>query len=180
MLVRRKLIRKTAIELLNANKVKKPPVPIELIATRLGATIIEEPAEDELSGFLLRDRRKNKIIIGVNENHHKNRRRFTIAHECGHLLLHDGEELHVDKRWSGYEVKMRDTQSSTGTSIDEMEANLFAAELLMPIHLLDIDLAKYLPLSIDDEDQIGEIAAKYEVSAQALTLRLTYLGCIPQ
>ena len=158
---------------------KKAPIDVKKIAERLGAEVVREAAEDHLSGFILRDSRKNTAVIGVNSNHHPNRQRFTIAHEIGHLLLHQGEKLHVDKEWSGYRVKLRDEKSSAGTNIDEMEANLFAAELLMPLRLLDADLANNAPLNIDD-DRIAKLATKYKVSAQALTLRLQYLGCIQQ
>ena len=177
MIIRRKLIRERAAEVLDQFNIRKAPVDVEKIATRLGAKVIETGASDDLSGFLLRDPRKNSIIIGVNADHHVNRRRFTIAHECGHLLLHKGNELHVDKQGSGYQVNLRDGESSTGENNDEMEANLFAAELLMPVPFLDADLAKKVPLNIDDE-KIVEMAEKYEVSVQALTLRLKYLGFI--
>jgi Zn-dependent peptidase ImmA (M78 family) len=180
MLIRRKLIRRQALELLDRCGVKKAPVDVEKIAERLGATVVMESAEADLSGFLLRDPRRKSVIIGVNANHHENRKRFTVAHECGHLLLHRGEQLHVDKEWSGYQVKLRDAESSAGTNVDEMEANLFAAELLMPVPFLDLDLAKMAPLSLSDDDKIEKLAKKYKVSEQALTLRLTYLGCIQQ
>jgi len=177
MLIRRKLIRERAVGVLDRFNVRKAPVDVEKLAERLGAKVAMEPAPDELSGFLLRDPRKNVVIIGVNANHHENRQRFTIAHECGHLLLHEGDELHVDKQGSGYQVNLRDGESSSGKNVDEMEANLFAAELLMPVGFLDADLAKKVPLNVDD-DKIIELAEKYKVSVQALALRLKYLGCI--
>ena len=43
-----------------------------------------------------REKGARKIIIGVNKSHHPNRRRFTIAHEIGHLVLHKGEMVHLD------------------------------------------------------------------------------------
>jgi len=180
MLIRRKMIRTAALQLLADAEVKKPSVPVKRIAKYLGAKIIESPTDDELSGFVLRDPKRKQTIIGVNANHHPNRRRFTIAHEIGHLVLHAGEELHIDKQWTGYEIKRRDTESSAGTNVDEMEANLFAAELLMPVHFIDVDLAEHAPLHVDDEERIGELAKRYKVSTQALALRLQYLGCIVQ
>jgi Zn-dependent peptidase ImmA (M78 family) len=179
MLIRRKLIRERVVDLLYRFNVKRPPVEVEHLAERLGVAVVRESAEDDLSGFLLRDQRKNHAIIGVNADHHENRQRFTMAHELGHFLLHRGEELHIDKEWSGYRIKLRDSKSSAGTNIDEIEANLFAAELLMPLRFLDADLAKNVPLNIDD-DRIAHLAKRYKVSAQSLTLRLTYLGCIQQ
>src|SRR5947199_10768003 len=98
MLIRRKHIRAVALELLESHHVKKPPVPVDAIAQRMGAAVIKKHSDSEISGFILRDSAKNEVIIGVNESHHPNRQRFTVAHELGHLLLHRGEELHIDKR----------------------------------------------------------------------------------
>jgi Zn-dependent peptidase ImmA (M78 family) len=179
MLIRRKFIKERAVELLERFAMKKAPIDVEKVAERLGIVVVKQSADDDLSGFLLRDPRRKTVIIGVNKEHHPNRQRFTVAHECGHFLLHEGEKLHVDNQGSGYQVKLRAAESSAGTNIDEMEANLFAAELLMPEQLLYADLAKSTPLNLDDK-KIGELAKKYQVSAQALTLRLQYLGWIRQ
>jgi Zn-dependent peptidase ImmA (M78 family) len=146
----------------------------------MGVTVVSESADDQLSGFLLRNRKRGHAVIGVNDDHHPNRRRFTIAHELGHFLLHEGEELHIDKVGSGYEIKRRDGKSSAGIDIDEMEANLFAAELLMPVDFLNADLAKLEPVSLSDDEKINLLASRYGVSTQALTLRLTYLGYVSQ
>ena len=77
-------------------------------------------------------------IIGVNALHHPNRQRFTIAHECGHLILHKPQitkEVHVDKALAS-PMLMRDSVSAAGVDEMEIEANLFAAELLMPKAIL--------------------------------------------
>ena len=165
--------------MLDMHVVTSPPVPVLDVAEKMGLKVVLKRAEDDLSGFLLRDERHHRTIIGVNRRHHPNRRRFTIAHEIGHYLLHRGEELHVDRVVNGYQIKLRDSHSSEGTEVDEMEANLFAAELLMPIQFIDADLAKYAPLCLSDDDKIKMLSLRYGVSTQALTLRLTYLGCIP-
>ena len=67
-------------------------------------------------------------MIGVNEDHHSNRQRFSIAHEIAHFVLHHGD-TYIDK---GYRVHFRDLESGSGTKREEMEANAFAAALLMP------------------------------------------------
>lgn len=54
------------------------------------------------------------------------RDRFTVAHEIGHLLLHDGV-VAVYPRGEASHPPYRDS---------EWQANTFAAELLMPIHLI--------------------------------------------
>lgn len=40
---------------------------------------------DDLCGYIEKD--NNRITIYYNPNHHKNRKRFTIAHELAHFLL---------------------------------------------------------------------------------------------
>lgn len=168
--VRRRPIRTLTKHLLKEHQVDAPPVDVAKLAEQLGVVVHFEPADDELSGFLLRNVDRYKALIGVNKGHSYTRQRFTIAHELGHLLLHEGEPLHVDR---GIKVNLRDGASSQGTIIEEKEANLFAAELLMPAHFI----RKYLQekLSLEIEGDIEWLAKKYQVSTQAMTFRLSYL-----
>jgi Zn-dependent peptidase ImmA (M78 family) len=132
-----------------------------------------QPTNDDLSGFLYQDQKSNIAIIGVNSNHPPNRKNFTIAHELGHYLLHDVDEIHVDRQ---FKVRLRSKASSEGFDVAEKEANLFAAELLMPAHLLEEDIEEVDVMDLDDESFIQEMANRYGVSAQAMTFRLAYLG----
>ena len=79
--------RERARELLAEFKVQSAPVPIERIVRGVGAVIEFGPLDGELSGMaFIKDGRP---IIGVNALHAPNRQRFTIAHELGHILLHE-------------------------------------------------------------------------------------------
>ena len=176
MAVRRKYIRSLVGRLLEAHGIKSGPVQVGEIASALGIWVQYEPTEDELSGFLLRDLSRQKTIIGVNDCHHPNRQRFTLAHELGHFLLHEQEKLHVDRQ---FQVNLRDGNSSKGESEEEKEANLFAAELLMPVRFIQQDLAEVDTLDLEHDDMLTELAKKYKVSVQAMTFRLAYLGYIP-
>ena len=147
--------------------VTEPPVPVTAIAESLGATVRYAPYKGELAGMLIRGDDRG-VIIGVNSLHHSNRQRFTIAHECGHLRLHKGRQSYVDR---SFRVNRRDEMSSQATDVEEIEANRFAAELLMPYDLIKEDLMKYRP-DIEDEDELRELADRYGVSLQALTLRI--------
>ena len=64
--------------------------------------------------------------------------------------------------------------------MDEMEANLFAAELLMPLSFLTADVTKLVVDQKSTEKKIEKLAKRYEVSQQALTVRLTSIGYIQQ
>lgn len=180
MRVRRKYIQNLVKELLINNKISSAPVDINRIAKSLRIQIIKQSAEDDLSGFLLRDFDKKTALIGVNEKHSLNRQRFTIAHEIGHFCLHNYEGVHFDGKNTGLQVHLRNSRSSEGTSIEEREANLFAAELLMPKTVLEKDLSTIKEIYLlDEEDQtIKTLADKYQVSVRALTYRLVNLGYI--
>ena len=148
-------------------------MPIERLARIAGAEIYFEPFEGQLSG-MMRRREGRSSIIGVNSNHPLTRQRFTIAHELGHILLHRDETFHVDERPA---IRFRDEESSLATSADEIEANQFAAELLMPEFLVKKEVQK-LDDEIDSEDAITELADRFAVSEQAMTLRLSRLGIL--
>lgn len=165
--------------------VQNAPVDVYRMASVLGAQIHDDAAAASLSGFLVRDVNSRRALIGVNGSHPPARKRFTIAHEIGHLLLHEGDALHVDRRDGvdlGLRVKLRDPESSLGTDDEEKEANLFAAELLMPPSLLEADLSRMKAdapqAEEEDEDLIEKLAGRYGVSVQAMTFRLTNLGLL--
>ena len=110
-------------------------------------------------------------IIGVNALHHPNRQRFTLAHEVGHLVLHRTEitrQIHVDK---GFPMLMRNAISATGVEEMEVEANFFAAELLMPEAFLAHSLQGQ-SFDIDDEGTVSALAKEYKVSTAAMRFRL--------
>ena len=151
------------------NQVTAPPVPVDRIAKALAAKLRFSPLDYELSGMIYV--KEDIPLIGVNALHHPNRQRFTIAHECGHLLLHKAQitkEVHVDK---DFPMLMRDAVSAAGIDEMEIEANLFAAELLMPDYLLAKALGDE-PLDIDDEDAVIALARSFKVSPSAMRFRL--------
>ena len=175
MAIRRRKIRELVRTLLAEGGIKTAPVPVWEIARAKGARIVVKSLEGDLAGFLYRD--ASQQIIGVNTQNAPVRQNFTVAHELAHLLLHDQEEqLHLDRSFST--VRLRDDLSSQGTDDAEKEANLFAAELLMPEEFLRRDLATRSTLDLYDEEFLPELARKYGVSVQALTFRLQYLGYI--
>jgi Zn-dependent peptidase ImmA (M78 family) len=177
MAVRRKYIRSLAEQVLDKHEINQAPVPVDKIVKAMKIKVKLKAADDDLSGFLIRGASKSGVAIGVNKSHSPNRKRFTIAHELGHFLLHEGERVHVDDdKSSGYPVWRRDKNSSVGTDDHEKEANLFAAELLMPVRLLVKDLPKNV--NSFDEQALDQVAEKYGVSTQALTFRLANLGYI--
>jgi len=156
-------------KLLRKNQVMKPPVPVDLIAKSVGIGIREAPTGTNISGALVRS--KGTVFIAVNNAHHPNRRRFTIAHELAHYHLnHAGTDYHVD---GDFTINLRDQTSAEATNVDEIQANAFAAELLMPKDFLLRDLTDLLPL---DDEKVRKLARKYQVSEQAMRIRLVNMG----
>jgi Zn-dependent peptidase ImmA (M78 family) len=146
---------------------------VERIAAGQGIRVQTSPLPDQLSGLLYREKGAQHAIIGVNSLHATVRQRFTIAHELGHFLLHK-DEVHVDR---GYSMRFRSIRSATAEDRAEIEANQFAAELLMPEAFIR-KAWKTHAFALDDEYSLSEMARRFQVSPQALTYRLTNLGLI--
>lgn len=148
------------------------PVDFEKISKKLDIGIEYINFEDDISGLIKKSGKNGKPIIAVNinKNHSKNRQRFTVAHELGHLLLHAVNPLHVDPR----NIFYRDKESSNATKIKEMQANRFAAELLMPSVEVEEDVNRYLSdPKICPDDFIESMADNYKVSTEAMSVRLS-------
>lgn len=158
--------------LLEKNLVLAPPVNVEAIASALGIHVRKTPTDDEVSGFLLKQ--GDVSLIGVNALHHPNRQRFTIAHEIGHFVLDHFDQVHVDKAV----MKLRDEASRKGIHKEEVEANRFAAELLMPREFLRQELSRGTLNDLLDDRGMQQLAKRFQVSVQAMSNRLASLGYI--
>lgn len=157
--------------LLLENGITEAPVDVEGIAAGLNIDVRKTPTEDEISGFLL-TQGDGFAVIGVNSLHHPNRQRFTIGHELGHFVLHEKDGVHVDRSV----MRLRSATSSTGEDREEIEANRFSAELLMPRAFLDADMEDISSSDFLDDREMQQLAKRYQVSVQAMTRRLIDLG----
>jgi Zn-dependent peptidase ImmA (M78 family) len=171
---------KKAYKLLENLNIDQIPIPVEEIAKRLDIKISYEPFEGDLSvsGLLYRD--NSHTIIGVNSNESDKRQRFTIAHELGHFILHEGDQLHVDHN---FKVNFRNSVSSQGSNSNEIEANAFAASLLMPEHLISEAYETTIsngvdPFSDDHSEEVALLAKLFNVSQTAMLIRLGKLGLL--
>jgi Zn-dependent peptidase ImmA (M78 family) len=152
----------------------KPPVDVQLIAKRLALKVVHCDLGEDVSGLLIS--KGDSILIAVQEDDPPNRKRFTIAHEIGHFHLRHqfepGEHVHVDR---GHFITPRNSRSSTGVDLKEIEANQFAACLLMPSKLLMRNIKALKAKSLRD-DHVERLARQFDVSEQAMTIRLSTLG----
>ena len=168
--------RDRARHLIADHQISQPPVHVEELAEALGFQIARHRFDGPESGFALRDGKQS--IIGVNIQTSRRRQRFTIAHELGHLLMHEGRPLTVDQ--AVLRIDLRDEVSSMATDLQEMEANTFAATLLMPEEVV-LDYATVLMQSnaeISRDDLITKLARTFDVSVEAMGYRLISLGIL--
>jgi len=144
----------------------RPPVDPRDVATKLGLkVVIDESLVDEISGFLVRECN----LIGANAKHVPQRQRFSIAHEIGHYVKRHNTV--VDMAFSG--------EWSNVNPFEERQANAFAAQLLMPEDWVRRDFMK-LESSKADFVRSQELAWKYDVSEQAMWIRLLELGLVTE
>ncbi len=160
------------------------PVPVERIAESLLDLLIEEcddvrsvpgaPTErGRLSGMI--DPATQTIWLDRTEcARSRGRRRFTIAHECGHWVLHIALADHpvCCRPQDVSEHEVADVEKVRQLRRREAEANAFARELLMPE-----------PLVVEQSRATGcnlaALAERFAVSVPAIRLRLLTLGLLP-
>lgn len=106
-------------------------IPVVQIAEELGFKVYNVTFRDDNIAGIMCDTSipakpfHEQRVIALNRNDYATRKRFTIAHELGHFLLHCGDTNDFYERYKkGLDRGQRD--------IEENEANRFATELLMP------------------------------------------------
>lgn len=165
-----------AAQVLTRFKASSLPIQVEAIAQRLGARLAFGHYDGDVSGFVVR--KPGAVVIGVNSSHPQPRQRFTIAHEIGHLRLHEGKPLIVDKL---VRVDLR-RAASLPNDRAEVEANRFAACLLMPEDLVRREFQKLTPkrAPVQVDAVVGNLASTFQVSSQAMAIRLRELGLLAE
>jgi Zn-dependent peptidase ImmA (M78 family) len=139
---------------------KVAPVEVIGLANSLGVKVYYTDWPSDVSGRIQKDAKlggASGYAILVNKNHHENRRRFTVAHEIAHFVLHRheiGDGVFDDALYrSGLSQKI------------EIEANKLAADILMPWPLINEAFGKGI-------NTIDALAARFAVSKSAMSIRL--------
>lgn len=140
----------------------------------MGINVKKENLGKEMSGLLIIDR--GVPTIGCNVNHSPERQRFTIAHEIGHYVLHRRvKDLFLDES-NNIAVFRRANNYSEEDYRYEVEANAFAAALLMPKNKVINALVKSnLRLDMagsEDNPKLNQMAKDFVVSKQAMLIRI--------
>jgi Zn-dependent peptidase ImmA (M78 family) len=151
---RKKFAQTQAQKLLQDSGVIEAPISLWKVIKQLQVTKNLEVQKfdfgSNISGITVTENEfeKEVVTIGFNEKHPWCRRRFSIGHEIGHLLL-------------GH------TCSKDSSDYREKEADIFSNELLIPTKFIKSDFIK--------TPNIETLAKLYRVSAAAMTIKL--MGC---
>lgn len=139
-----------------------------------------EEMPDDVSGFITY--KHGKYFIVVNENHPETRRRFTQAHELGHYVLGHLADTHllIDSKKESQFKLYRSEFHSNAEYAKEREANIFAANLLMPERLVIEEIQSTVYDEMDLPTVIESLSEKFKVSKEAMYYRLVNLGIISQ
>jgi Zn-dependent peptidase ImmA (M78 family) len=144
-----------------------PTAPIgcllSVVEGRLGVPVALVALPDGIAGCCWRQ--GADVVLWVNGLQAPVRRRFTLAHELGHLRCgHDGTMA----------VDTFETLAGRTTDAREVQANAFAAELLAP--------AEGVRALLDGRpslDDVVLVAARFGISTIAALYRLNALGLAP-
>jgi Zn-dependent peptidase ImmA (M78 family) len=169
--------------------------------------IVELPEMDSpepLAGFLHVDIHYGSIFVEVEDP--LVRRRFSVAHELGHYLLHfqpllsmakeDDEYCELTDALSRADALLHEehTEGQPAVAAEETfirnkqqllppfgqmewEANQFAAELLMPFEVIEGLLARFVTY-LRGDDLIWRMATEMLVSGESVQKRLSKLGLL--
>jgi hypothetical protein len=131
---------------------RKADEPLDVLACKLGVSrIIEQRMPFEGGLFQLPD---GELVIKLNSENSYVRKRFTLAHEIGHLLLNSVPALKSSNR--------------TDESL-ERACDLIAAELLMPMDEIVPFVEK---LGGPSPEKLKIIASRFAVSLRAAAIRV--------
>ena len=143
---------------------RRPGEPLEAMALRLGVRrIVEESLSFEGGIFQLS---AGELVIKLNAESPATRKRFTLAHEIGHLLL----------------GKPGLRRSCGGNQVLERKCDAIASELLMPV---DEVIPFVAGLGKPSPEKLRAMASRFDVSLQAAAFRLhrdlglwkCFIGC---
>lgn len=172
MKVRYDFIESLSNDLLSRCNQHQLPIDIEGIIANLNIQLFQDVIDNSISGAAIIKGGERKIVINTVLNKSKERRRFTMGHELGHIMLHADNKLNVDQEVL-QQMYFRDDHSSQGVDPKEVEANYFSACILMPRSAVFEQLKNYHYI---DESVVADLAKIFAVSPLSMSIRLGKLG----
>ena len=150
-----------ANDIVKKHQKRKIPVDLVALAEELGAKVYDVTNwPDDIAGMVQTDKKRGgsrRYVIYVNDKHHANRQRFTIAHEIAHIILHE----HL----IGEGIKDNGLYRSGLPNTVEWAANRAAANILMPWDKIEEFIE-------DDTISVTDLARRFGVSCSAMSIRL--------
>ncbi|MGP9017541.1 ImmA/IrrE family metallo-endopeptidase [Streptomyces sp. BR1] len=135
----------------------------ELIEAVFGADVAVEPLGDGFDGLAAMGQGAKLILLSTASN--PARQRFTLAHELGHLLADDDQDVHLDR-----DIFDRAQKSDPS----EQRANAFASAFLLPEHPL-LEAVSAVKLT---RENFATLCCDFMVSPETLAYRLLKLRVI--
>ena len=138
------------------------PMNLDKVADSFNLPIYEKSLKRELAGCFIAKNGESAIVI--NESDPVVRKRFTIAHELGHFISYK-----LQDKPQSIIYDERGALATMGTDPEEIFANKFAAELLMPENI-------FIKQREENKDKahairIDAIKDYFHVSRQAIEIR---------
>ncbi|MCV6623478.1 MAG: ImmA/IrrE family metallo-endopeptidase [Cellvibrionaceae bacterium] len=172
-------------ELLEKFDMLQAPIDVEALCDKIGVPVTVSTSLKKLySGEISLDS-NGEVSIWVNAINHQNRKRFTLAHELGHLINDIIPHIESHKEVV-FEDPATNFQRSGAQKPEEYRANTFAAELLMPEELIVKEGKKVLKFlsnklgteKVPESEFIEKMTEKFLVSHQAMEIRLKVIGIL--
>ncbi|MGJ4788204.1 ImmA/IrrE family metallo-endopeptidase [Leptospira koniambonensis] len=165
---------KLADELLEKYALEPYEVDLISLLKNEGIDLYRAELPADVSGILQVE--GGKYTVFIQNSHNSHRQRFSIAHELGHFILHNPKSTHIDRK-----SFFRGPKAAEGLHNEEIEANRFAAALLMPRNWVYKAIDEFVDefgedLIDTDEDIISLLADKFNVSPSAMSFRLQNIG----
>lgn len=133
------------------------------IARSLGFIVGEsKKLPDQEDGFIFVHPDNDLKIIAVNNNRSSEDKRFIVAHEIGHFILHNKS---LDEQFMLREhIK--------GKNSDENDADYFAACLLMPYNSFKEEASILRNIGYDEYEIISKLQAIFHTNQESIKRRL--------
>ena len=142
----------------------KPPVDVVGLAESFGLKVWERELPDGVAGQIIHDPRHGgtaQYSIIVSKELPLQMKRFTVAHELAHFFLH--------KTLIGDGLEDNGLYHSRLSTLQEVQANKLAADILMPFKLIENEMRA-------GATSLDELAKRFNVTRQAIAVRLGVLS----
>jgi hypothetical protein len=160
--------KRLAAALIEQTGVTAGRVPIREIALAADILEIQEKPDLSFEGVLVTLPTKDVGSMLIREDRPETRKRFSIGHELGHFLIGSHVPPADGFRCSGKDMAVEKFKPADRVAKMEVEANVFAAEVLMPRKFITHWMASRREVDIA---HVVDLSEEFEVSREAAARR---------